>query len=81
MERLCSIDHGPPSQHQQQARPVCSCSVLNQGNGPPSTGHQLWLETSLVNKTSFNSVKGELEKIDCFVLSPSIFALVIFVSL
>lgn len=54
------------------------------GDGPPSTGHQLWFETSpesLVDKMSFNPVEGEMMKINCFVLSPSFFSLAIFVSL
>lgn len=49
------------------------------GDGPPRTGHRLWLEPSQessVNKASFNSVKGELMKMNCFL-----FTLVIFVSL
>lgn len=54
------------------------------GDGPPSTGHRLCLETSPESKwikTSFNVVKGELMKTNRFVLSPYFFSLLLFSSL
>lgn len=72
MGHLYSKDHGPPS---QRSEPVCSCSVLHLGIRPPSNGHhQHCIETSFVNKTSYNSVNRELRRIDCFVLYPVIFS-------
>lgn len=58
---------------------------LKPGDGPPSIGHQLWLEISqesLEDNAYFNSVKGELMKINSFVLfTLSFFPLLLFWSL
>lgn len=68
MGRLCSIDHRPPSQHQQKL----ACLQLyssKQGDGPPRTDHQLWLESLQRMWSTLIQWKAELMEMDCSALS------------